>query len=69
MERLGLIALAPLASALVQGSVHWYENGACGEGVADAQQFWLKLRQQMSYKPQLQALPWAFVQSERRAQE
>ena len=62
IDRLGMIALAPIATALVQGSMRLYEYGVVGEGVADAQQHWLELRQQMAYKPQLQALPWGFVQ-------
>ena len=62
VEQLGLIALAPLATVVVQGSVRWYKYGLGGEGVADAQQLWLELRQQTAYKPRLQALPWVFAQ-------
>ena len=43
VDRLGLIALAPLATARVQGSLRRYENGVAGEGVADARQLWVKL--------------------------
>ena len=62
-ERLGVIALAAMATALVQGSVRHYVNGGGGEGIADTQQLWLELCQLMGYKPQLQALPWGFGQS------
>ena len=51
IEQLGLIALAAFATAVVQGSVRHYENGVGGEGAADAGQLWLKLREQMGYKP------------------
>merc|ERR1712139_59673 len=62
MDRYNLIALAPEATVSVQGSEHRYENGVVGEGVTDARTLWLKLRQGTAYTPQLQALPWAFVQ-------
>lgn len=62
-ERLGLIALAPMATALGQGSVRRFEYGVGGEGVADAWWLWLELYQQMACKPQLQAVPWGFVQT------
>ena len=51
LDRLGLIALAPVATAIVQGSLQQYQYGAGGEGVADAQQLCLELRQQMAYEP------------------
>ena len=60
VERLGLIALAPMAT--MQGAVRPYENGVSGEGVTDVQQLWLKLHRRTTYTPQLQVLPWAFVQ-------
>ena len=62
VDRLGLIALAPLAVALVQGSERTYDNRAAGEGAADARILWLKLRQLTAYTAQVQALPWNFVQ-------
>ena len=46
-----------------------YTNGADGEGVADARWLGLRLQQQTAYKPQLYALPWAFVQSSTLAQQ
>ena len=60
-ERLSLISLAPMATALAQGLFAQYQYGVDGEFVADTQQLWLELRQQMTYKPQVQALPWIFV--------
>ena len=63
MDRLGLIALAPMATALMQGSLRHYEYGVGGEGDADARQLWSELFQQMAYKPQLQAVPWGLVQN------
>ena len=72
LDRLGLIALAPVATAVVQGSLRQYQNGNVGEGVVDAQQLWLELRdlrQQKPYKPQLQALPWDFLQKSTREQQ
>ena len=63
MDRLNLIMLAPEATVSVQGSERRYENGVAGEGVTDARTLWLKLRQRTAYTPQLQALPWAFVQN------
>ena len=69
MDRLGLIALAPVATAVVQGSLRQYQNGNVGEGVVDARQLWLELRQQKPYKPQLQALPWVFLQNSTREQQ
>ena len=42
-ERLGVIAVAAMATALVQGSVQHYVNGGGTEGMADAQQLWLEL--------------------------
>ena len=36
IDRLGLIALAPVATAVVQGSLRQYQNGNVGEGVVDA---------------------------------
>ena len=60
-ERLSLISLVPMATALVQGSFEQYQYGVGGEGVADTQQLWLELRWQMAYKPQVQALPWIFM--------
>ena len=44
IDRLGLIALAPVATAVVQGSLRQYQNGNVGEGVVDARQLWSKLR-------------------------
>ena len=69
LDRLGLIALAPVATAVVQGSLQEYQNGNVGEGVVDARQLWSELRQQKSYKPQLQALPWRFLQNSTREQQ
>eukprot|EP00747_Dinoflagellata_sp_TGD_P136692 gnl/TRDRNA2_/TRDRNA2_175586_c2_seq11.p1 gnl/TRDRNA2_/TRDRNA2_175586_c2~~gnl/TRDRNA2_/TRDRNA2_175586_c2_seq11.p1 ORF type:complete len:227 (+),score=41.94 gnl/TRDRNA2_/TRDRNA2_175586_c2_seq11:49-729(+) len=69
VDRLGLTALAPEAVTLVRGSERRYENGVGGEGVTDARQLWLKLHQETAYKPQLQALPWAFVQSRTQAEQ
>ena len=54
IDRLGLIALAPVATAVVQGSLRQYQNGNVGEGVVDARQLWSKLRQRKPYKPQLE---------------
>ena len=36
MDRLGITSLAPMATALVQGSSMRYRNGVEGKGVADA---------------------------------
>ena len=69
IDRLGLIALAPVATAVVQGLLRQYQNGNVGEGVEEARQFWLELRQQKLYKPQLQALPWVFLQNSAREQQ
>ena len=63
MHRHNLIALAPEATVSVQGSEHRYENGVAGEHVTNARTLWLQLRQGTAYTPQLQALPWAFVQN------
>ena len=63
MDRHKLIALAPEATVSVQGSERRYKNGVAGEGVTDARTLWSKLRQRTAYTPQLQALPWAFMQS------
>ena len=52
IDRLGLIALAPVATAVVQGSLRQYQNGNVGEGVVDARQLCSKLRQGKPYKPQ-----------------
>ena len=54
IDRLGLIALAPVATAVVQGSLRQYQNGNVGEGVVDARKLWSKLRQRKPYKPQLE---------------
>ena len=69
IDRLGFIALVPLATALMQGSLRHYEYGVGGEGDADARQLCLELCQQMVYKPQLQAVPWGFLQRSRREQQ
>eukprot|EP00747_Dinoflagellata_sp_TGD_P128750 gnl/TRDRNA2_/TRDRNA2_174592_c9_seq16.p1 gnl/TRDRNA2_/TRDRNA2_174592_c9~~gnl/TRDRNA2_/TRDRNA2_174592_c9_seq16.p1 ORF type:complete len:272 (+),score=53.05 gnl/TRDRNA2_/TRDRNA2_174592_c9_seq16:200-1015(+) len=61
VDRLGLIALAPAATMLVQGSERVYENGVSGEGVDDVEELWKQVRQLTRYTPQVQALPWAFV--------
>merc|ERR1712050_563915 len=55
----------------MHGSERRYENGVtgAGDGVADAQQFWLKLRRAMAYMPQLQALPWALAENGTREQQ
>eukprot|EP00747_Dinoflagellata_sp_TGD_P170807 gnl/TRDRNA2_/TRDRNA2_203323_c0_seq1.p1 gnl/TRDRNA2_/TRDRNA2_203323_c0~~gnl/TRDRNA2_/TRDRNA2_203323_c0_seq1.p1 ORF type:complete len:239 (-),score=34.05 gnl/TRDRNA2_/TRDRNA2_203323_c0_seq1:5-721(-) len=63
VERLGLIALAPLAWVCVQGSQRQCEKGVCGEGIAEGRKLYLELCTRMSYSPQLQALPWVFSQS------
>ena len=42
-ERLGLISFAPVATALMQGSVQGHENGVSGEGVAAAPKGLLRL--------------------------
>merc|ERR1712224_360841 len=47
LDQLGMIALAPVATALVQGSLWEYGDG--GEGVVDAQQLFLQLRRQTAY--------------------
>ena len=52
IDRLGLIALAPVATAVVHGSLRQYQNGNMGEGVVDARQLWSKLCQRKPYKPQ-----------------
>ena len=44
-----------------QGSFEQYQYRVGREGVADTQQLWLGLRQQMAYEPQAQALLWVFV--------
>ena len=54
VERLRLIPVVPLATALAQGSEQSYKNSDSGEGVADARQPWLELRQQMANKAQLE---------------
>ena len=69
LDRLGLIALAPVASALVQGSLWKCSYGDRGEGVGDARQLFLQLRQQMAYKPQLHAVPWGLVQNSTHKQQ
>merc|ERR1719281_1556554 len=69
LDRLGLTALAPVATAVVQGSLRQYQYGKVGEGVEDAQKLWLDLRQQKGYKPQLQAVPWGLVQKSTREQQ
>ena len=69
MDRLGLIPLAPEATAVVQGSLRQYQNGNVGEGIVDARQLWSELCQQEHYKPQLQALPWRFLQNRTREQQ
>eukprot|EP00747_Dinoflagellata_sp_TGD_P122577 gnl/TRDRNA2_/TRDRNA2_173653_c10_seq7.p1 gnl/TRDRNA2_/TRDRNA2_173653_c10~~gnl/TRDRNA2_/TRDRNA2_173653_c10_seq7.p1 ORF type:complete len:253 (-),score=37.71 gnl/TRDRNA2_/TRDRNA2_173653_c10_seq7:94-852(-) len=61
--RLGLIALVPVATASVHGSKRRYENGASGEGVTEARNLWLKVRQRTAYTAQTQALPWDFVRN------
>ena len=43
LDRLGLTALAPVATAVVQGSLRQYQYGNVGEGVVDARQLWLEL--------------------------
>lgn len=65
VERLGIIALAPRATAVVQGLARQFENGGSGEGVVDARQLWSELH----YRPQLQALPWAFLQRSSREEQ
>ena len=51
IDRLGLIALAPVATAVVQGSLRQYQNGNVGEGVVNAQQLWLELCDSCQQKP------------------
>ena len=68
VERLGIKtgALAPEATACRPG---WaspgktFRNGADdGEGVDDARTLWREVRRRSTYSPQLQSLPWDFVQ-------
>ena len=66
LDRLGVSALAPVATAVVQGSVRQYRYGNVGEGVADVRHLWLLLRKRMAYEPQLQAVPWALVKNSTR---
>ena len=61
VERLCVISLVPMATALVQGSFEQYQYGVGGEGMKDIQKLLLDLREQMAYKPQVQALPWKSV--------
>jgi len=56
IERLGLAAVVPVASAFLQGSERRCENGIIGDGVADARTFWLKLRRESAYTPRFEAL-------------
>ena len=51
MNRLGMIALAAIATARVQGSWWRYQNGVEGMGATEAWQFWLELEDGMAYKP------------------
>ena len=69
MDRLGLIALAPVATVVVQGSLREYQYGNVGEGVVDARQFWLELHRHKPYKPQLQVVPWGFAKNSTRKQQ
>eukprot|EP00747_Dinoflagellata_sp_TGD_P122575 gnl/TRDRNA2_/TRDRNA2_173653_c10_seq4.p1 gnl/TRDRNA2_/TRDRNA2_173653_c10~~gnl/TRDRNA2_/TRDRNA2_173653_c10_seq4.p1 ORF type:complete len:296 (-),score=60.17 gnl/TRDRNA2_/TRDRNA2_173653_c10_seq4:28-786(-) len=69
VERLGLIALPPVAVSLIQGLERQYENGPGGDGAAAAQSLWKQLRQQTAYTSQVQALPWDFVQKTSLAQQ
>ena len=58
-----------MATAVVQGTLRQYQYGNVGEGVVDARRLWLELRQQKPYKPQLQAVPWGFVQNSTRERQ
>ena len=69
LDRLGLTPLAPVATAVVQGTLRQYQYGHVGEGVVHALALWSELRQQKPFKPQLQAVPWGFVQSSTRKQQ
>ena len=69
VDRLGLIPLAPAATALMQGSDCSYDNGENDKSVMVTRRLWLELRQQSGYTPQLQALPWGFVQSSIRKEQ
>ena len=51
LDQLVLIAIAPVATAVIQGSLWQYWYGKVGEGVVDAQKLRLQLRQEMPYKP------------------
>merc|ERR1712207_52998 len=63
MERFGLIALVPVATAILQGSEWRCESGVKGGGVGDARKLWTELCRQTAYAPHSLALPWIFVQS------
>ena len=62
VDQLGLKARLSIATALVQGSLHCWENASDSDDTSHAQQLWFELRQKMSYVSLLQALPWGFIQ-------
>ena len=62
VDQLGLKARLSIATALVQGSMHCWENASDSDDTSQAQQLWFELRQKMSYVSLLQALPWGFIQ-------
>lgn len=69
VERLSLIALAPMAMAIMQSAVRPCENGVLGEGVSDAWRLWLELHHQTAYTPQRQALAWVILEKSTREQQ
>ena len=62
VDQLGLKARLSIATAIVQGSMHCWENAGNIDDTSHAQQLWFELRQKMSYVSLLQALPWGFIQ-------
>eukprot|EP00747_Dinoflagellata_sp_TGD_P128752 gnl/TRDRNA2_/TRDRNA2_174592_c9_seq23.p1 gnl/TRDRNA2_/TRDRNA2_174592_c9~~gnl/TRDRNA2_/TRDRNA2_174592_c9_seq23.p1 ORF type:complete len:247 (+),score=42.74 gnl/TRDRNA2_/TRDRNA2_174592_c9_seq23:695-1435(+) len=69
LQRLRLIPRVPAARVLVHGSENQFENGISGTDPADAQKLWSELSLRTVFTPQLQVLPWAFVQSTSKKQQ
>ena len=63
IDRLGLIALSPVATVRVRGNeLCSLKYGHTGEGVAAARELWSRVRRRTDYTPQLQAVPLGLVQ-------
>ena len=62
VDQLGLKARLSIATALVQGSMHFWETASGTDDTCHTQQLWSELPHKMSYVSLLQALPWGFIQ-------